>query len=54
MSKEKMIRFGIGDIVVTEEQSKKLPSYVAIYDDKGNYIAEAEIYYVEDEEDDEF
>ena len=41
------IRYGIGDIVVDEDT--ELPNYVQVLDTKGNVVAEAEIYYLEDE-----
>jgi len=48
-----MIRYGVSDIVITEEESERLPKYATITDNKGNYVAEVEIYYIEDEEDED-
>lgn len=42
------IRYGIGDIVVDEDT--ELPNYVQVLDTKGNVVAEAEIYYIEHED----
>lgn len=53
MKKDRLVRLGIGDIVVTEEQNEKLQGYAIVYDTNGNVVTEAEIYFIEYENDDE-
>lgn len=45
----KQIRYGISDIIVSEEESEIMAGYALIYDNEGNLLTEAEIYYIEEE-----
>ena len=51
----KYIRYGIGDVVFTEEENKIIEQdycSVAVLDEKGKVVGESELYYVATEDED--
>ena len=53
ITKIKYKRYGVEDLVLTEEESKQFDSkFCLIVDKNGNQLAELEIYWVADEDED--